>query len=230
MRVLSSFFLIFALCFSNDPRKPWEVEDQNVEEGDIFYFNFAPVVKGGPELWSNRYEIYKNYISTADFLDRAKGLPDPRKSLAVGDKKYNNLFQDEFQEMRKFMSEDSGIQIDEDGIIEIDGIRFGLEICLDHAKGVLWDKMQEGNEDLVDVHLIVSAGMSIERGPVPIVSGGVAYLTDGEASSAACQRTDSGGYDPGNVCREGPQGLKHVPNKHSEEYSSYISLASWYVS
>ena len=64
---------------------------------------------------------------------------------------------------------------------------------------------------LVDVQLITSAGMAIERGPNPVVPGGVVYLCDGEASSAACVRTDTGTFDPDRVCRGRVDGLKHVP-------------------
>ena len=81
----------------------------------------------------------------------------------------------------------------------------------------------------MDVHLVVSAGMALELGAVPIRPGGVAYLTDGTASSAACLRTDNDEYDPQKVCQEGPAGLKHVPALRTEKYSSYIPLATWYV-
>ena len=48
--------------------------------------------------------------------------------------------------------------------------------------------------ELVDVQLITSAGMSIERGINPVKPGGVVYLSDGSASSAACLRTDTGEF------------------------------------
>jgi hypothetical protein len=90
-------------------------------------------------------------------------------------------------------------------------------------------------DDLVDVHLVVSAGMSLKRGPTPIKRGGVAYLTDGKASSTACHRPlEDEAYDPETVCRasrnDGPEGLKHITNNYTDggkrSYSPYIQLSS----
>jgi hypothetical protein len=73
--------------------------------------------------------------------------------------------------------------------------------------GVLWDNLQRqqragggGSDKLVDVQIITSAGMAIQRGPNPIVPGGVVYLSDGGALSAACIRTDTDDFDPNQVC------------------------------
>jgi hypothetical protein len=64
---------------------------------------------------------------------------------------------------------------------------------LDHRMGSLYNNLRiKHNGELVDVQLIISAGMSIERGINPVRPGGVVYLTDGGASSAACLRTDNG--------------------------------------
>lgn len=61
--------------------------------------------------------------------------------------------------------------------------------------GSLYNNLRtKHNGELVDVQLIISAGMSIERGINPIKPLGVVYLTDGGASSAACLRTDSGEF------------------------------------
>jgi hypothetical protein len=66
-------------------------------------------------------------------------------------------------------------------------------ISLDHRMGSLYNNLRiKHNGELVDVHLIISAGMSIERGINPVKPGGVVYLSDGGASSAACLRTDHG--------------------------------------
>jgi hypothetical protein len=85
-----------------------------------------------------------------------------------------------------------GTKLVQDNIIEIDGVRVGLNICLDHRLGLLWESIQSTGQALVDVQLITSAGMAIELGPNPFKpGGGVVYLTDGKASSAACVRTDT---------------------------------------
>jgi hypothetical protein len=183
-----------------------------------------------------RYLVPKNYISSADFLNRAQGLPDPRNSHLV---EYNAFGSD----LNTFFAQQRKLHVLRNGVLNVDGVRIGIEICLDHRLGVLWrhlqdaygtvnhetGKVQVDDEWLVDVHLITSAGMAIERGPTPVRPGGVVYLTDGGASSAACLRTDNAPYDPSVVCRDrhndGPTGLRHVP-VGGEGYSSYIELAT----
>jgi hypothetical protein len=100
-----------------------------------------------------------------------------------------------------------------DNVIELDGLRIGVEICLDHRVGTLWNTLRTKHHgELVDILLITSAGMAIERGPNPVVTGGVVYLSDGEASSAACIRSDDlDQFYPNQVCRGNVGGLKHIP-------------------
>jgi hypothetical protein len=100
---------------------------------------------------------------------------------------------------------------DIDNVFDVDGIRFGLEICLDHRRNVFWERLQEDNDNLVDVHHVISDGMVLD------------LCT---ALSAACLRTDNDKYDPQNVCQEGPAGLKHVPALRTEKYRSHLSLAT----
>jgi hypothetical protein len=162
--------------------------------------------------------VTKRYISTVDFLDRT-ALPNPAQDTVS---QYNvpSAQLKELLELR-------GTELVEDNVIQVDGIRVGLEICLDHRLGVLWESIQSTGQALVDVQLITSAGMAIELGPNPIKpGGGVVYLTDGEASSAACVRTDTTEhFDPETVCRKpGPGGIKHVP-KSSGSLSEFITLS-----
>jgi len=184
-------------------------KNQTLSASRFLYFNLAPVLKGGSGGREHRYLFQKRYISGADFLSGQASLPDPSDEDL-------HLYSDEPWEGMVETAAARGTRLVRDGnLIVVDGIRIGIEICLDHRMGVLWNNLQTagGNGgDLVDVQLIVSAGMAIERGPNPIVAGGVVYLADGGASSAACLRTDDGRYDPGKVCRGRPDGLKHVGN------------------
>ncbi|KAG7367351.1 hypothetical protein IV203_030022 [Nitzschia inconspicua] len=179
---------------SDSSEKPWEAEGQYLEEGEIMYFSFAPIVKGGSEVLTSKFQLYKNYISTVDFLDRENGLPNPRKSNIA---KYGDLFDTGDEDMKDSILNQRGVRIIEGNVFEIDGIRFGMEICLDHRMGVLWENLQQDNSSLVDVHLITSHYDEV--------------------------------YDPKSVCREGPVGLKHVPNFHSKSYNSYISPENCFV-
>lgn len=175
-------------------------------------------MKGGMGVHHHKYLFQKRYISGADFLSRTT-LPNPSNEDLH---RYANPWTGMIS-----AAEQRGTKIVEDGnLIEVNGIRIGMEICLDHRMGVLWDALKtKYNSKLVDVQLIISAGMAIERGPNPIVPGGVVYLTDGEASSAACMRTDTGPYDPDKVCREKPDGIKRIPHG-GPGYSNFFPLAA----
>ncbi len=182
-----------------DPREPWE---HALSAEEVEYFNFASVAKGG--RGGKYFAVTKKYISGADFLSRTS-LPNP-KDFDVHD--YTVMGEDLED---AFAARD--IILIHDNVVELDGLRIGVEICLDHRLGVLWNTLKTKHHgELVDVLLITSAGMSIEHGVNPIVPGGVVYLSDGGASSAACARTDdSEDFDPSIVCRGDIGGLKHIP-------------------
>ena len=181
------------------PGRPWT----DVPSEDIEYFNFSPVYMGGPDQ-DHRFLVTKHYISGADFLDRSS-LPNPKQ---LGVHQYGDV-----TDQLKALLDARGTKIVEDNLLDIAGLRVGIEICLDHRLAVLWDNIKTNRVKggLVDIQLIVSAGMAIERGPNPIVPGGVVYLTDGEASSAACKRADTGPFDPDNVCRVGAKERTKTP-------------------
>jgi len=202
------------VCFSHkDPKVLLKSVDLAADEFE--YWNFCVVIRGGPDI--RKFVVPKQAISKVDFLDRTY-LPNPAET-EIG--KYSALP----HEVRELW-DSRRVDLVEDNVIEMDGIRIGIEICLDHRLGVLWEKLKKSGNPLVDVHLVTSAGMAIERGPNPIVPGGVVYLTDGEASSAACTRTDHGEFDPDKVCREpGPGGIKHVPRRASGDSSEFILLS-----
>ena len=208
--VRDDFFNDFLFCFGtviaarvpDDPRDPWQ---KKLHASQVEYFNFSPIIKGGSDYCT--YVVLKKYISGADFLSRTV-LPNPSEedlhNYALFDKDLEALFQGR------------NTTIVHDNIIELEGIQIGIEICLDHRLGVLWNELLTHHQaQLVDVLLIMSAGMAIERGPNPVVPGGVVYLSDGGASSAACLRPLEKGipFHPNQVCRGDMtvQGLKHTP-------------------
>ncbi|KAL3805874.1 hypothetical protein HJC23_007835 [Cyclotella cryptica] len=189
---------------------------------DNLYFNFAPVYRGGAEDEESghvhRYIILKRYISGADFLSRTE-LPNP---VEFDMRAYDNA------ESSSVLAETfarRNMTVVTDNYLEIDGIKIGIEICLDHRMGSLYNNLRiKHNGELVDVQLVISAGMSIERGINPVKPGGVVYLTDGGASSAACLRTDTGEFDPNHVCRGKPDGLQHRPHG-GVGYTNFLPLA-----
>lgn len=208
------FGTVIAAQSPDDPRKPWDHEGGT---GDILYFNFAPVYKGGP-THKHRFLVTKKYVSTIDFLNRTN-LPNPSFS---GIREYSYV-----PRVIRDLLEERETQLVEDNLIQLDGLRIGLEICLDHRKGALWENLQKKyHGELVDVQLISSAGMSIEAGPNPVVPNGVVYLTDGGASSGACLRSDSEKFDPDRVCRKlGKNSLKSLP-LGTTGYSSFFTIST----
>ena len=209
--------LTYAQVDDDKPEKPWwEYRDINATE--VIYLNFAPVFMGGTGH-DHYYVMSKKYLSVGDFLGRAQ-LPDPTMFHI---RQYADIQE---SSLLSAALDAHDTKLVERNIITIHGIRIGIEICLDHLLGRLWTTIQEEeNNQLVDVHLIVSGGLDIESGPTPIVQRGVAYNTDGEASSAACIRTDHNHYDPEVVCRTPPSARKHVPSGGSE-FSSFVPLQS----
>uniref|UniRef100_A0A8J9X1F2 Uncharacterized protein n=1 Tax=Phaeodactylum tricornutum TaxID=2850 RepID=A0A8J9X1F2_PHATR len=208
----------------DDPGKGfWEIE--NVTADSVLYSNFAPIYKGGTGH-KHQYLLQKRYISGADFLSRTT-LPNPVKANLrdYADASELSFLQQTLQNRNTVLVEGN--------VIELDGLRIGVEICLDHRMGSLWRSIQAqnprgaiDNDNLVDVQLIVSAGMSIERGPNPVRTGGVVYLSDGEASSAVCLRTDTGVFDPDVVCREhGPGGRQHLQPFGGAGYTNFVSVS-----
>jgi hypothetical protein len=208
--ISDDFFSDFLFCFgtivaarsASDPR---ESRQKHLHATQVEYFNFSPVIVGGPE--SRSFVVTKKYISGADFLSRTT-LPNP----AEEDVHDYADFDEDLTAL--FLARNTSIV--HDNVIELDGLRIGIEICLDHRLGVLWnDLLSRHHSDLVDVLLITSAGMAIERGPNPVVPGGVIYLSDGGASSAACIRPIEKGvsFHPNQVCRGEMSiiGLKHIP-------------------
>ncbi len=66
------------------------------------------------------------------------------------------------------------------GIFEYGGIRFGIEICLDHGRARLMRNINKFKEKKVDVQIIVSCGMDVRTGSVITKKGGLVFNCDGE--------------------------------------------------
>ena len=224
--IFSNYLFLFGTIIAVGPRNPATGENftnhgQTLDPEKIAYANFSPIAKGGPNKGPHSYFATKKYISTVDFLNR-EILPNPRN--------YNDSFYkyDDFSDRFNDLLKERHIQLVTDNVIDLDGLKIGVEICLDHRMGSLWENLKQHHKSkLVDVQIITSAGMAIERGPNPVVPGGVVYLSDGEASSAACYRSDDGTkFDPKNTCRQvGRKGRKHLP-QGGHKYSEFFSLSA----
>jgi hypothetical protein len=168
--------------------------------GEAEVFNIALIQKGGYAEADNVHDalVYKEYVSHIDFLSknvRGFGKKDSAsyRQAKIGDKivKLNAT-----TGSRDFGGNSSGKVIKEDGagvqgsnlaggsVFTIDGVRFGLEVCLDHAKSRLKSAIEGGGNnirriDSVDVQLIPSAGMTIIPECVATKSEGLIFNVDG---------------------------------------------------
>ena len=151
--------------------------------------NLALVQKGGETGSANSYLVEKEYVSRVDFrrvvMDSSAGpvLPEWDKNPQI---RTINVMGQNAQALppegsrdiserpvdSKFLDERMG-----GAVFNIDGVRFGLEVCLDHAFNRL-----NGSEQ-VSIQLVPSCGMSFKAWKC--VPGGVYFGVD--ADTPMCQ-------------------------------------------
>ena len=150
---------------------------ETVPKNSTVFYNFAPVVKGGRN--AKGWLFFKNYISQIDFLDFGKknrGIQmDPK---AAGQPRYAPIPQKVLDNLAPWWKPVTPGHNGDTSLLEVDGLRIALEICLDHAFGMAAKTIKDGP---VDVQLIVSAGMNIANGPGITKQFNPTYLADGMA-------------------------------------------------
>lgn len=132
---------------------------------DIEVSNCCFVVEGGtnqPSIFS----IQKKYKSKEDFI--LNGIEDNYTQTIT---RYSEIPE------KSEVKEENG---DPYSIFTYQGIRFGVEICLDHGRGRLAHSHKRWNDGLVDVQLVISCGMDIRPGSVVAEKGGIVFNCDGE--------------------------------------------------
>jgi hypothetical protein len=142
--------------------------DVNKEKG-VFLENFALVQKGGygiADADHNRY-VQKEYTSRIDYdrptngqgVDWSKG---DTRTVVLGNGEHLALSPEGSRDTRPAWAPQPKNRNERHAagcIFDMDGVTFGLEVCLDHAKGRL---KSAPDKDDVQVHLIPSAGMTID--------------------------------------------------------------------
>src|SRR6185312_8422514 len=162
-------------------------------------FNVALVQKGGYAQADNVHEllVYKEYVSSIDFLGHLYGdhesWKNPRLRAALLDRGKNRLIvptegsndPDEPSrkgviggEKRTYRSELAS-SLGGKAIFDMDGITFGLEVCRDHLLGRLRHSKPGDGDNIVQVHLITSAGASIDPNNVSGALGTWVFCVDG---------------------------------------------------
>jgi hypothetical protein len=147
-------------------------------------YNFALVMRGGKTVDADRHIVMKDSISNIDFInDVDASLPVVPPDLllrpairyvtggAAGPGRENQFFNN-----------------DGSGIFECAGIRFGMEICLDHLKKRLVASPQIPGDTQVQVQLVTSCGMNIKQPSLLLDESGYAFCCDGAGWGATASQ------------------------------------------
>jgi hypothetical protein len=136
------------------------------------YWNTALYVRGGPGRGGAR-------IVEKQLASRIDGVP---QALAPGRDQYVAVIHQEWRNRKEH-------------VFNVDGIPFGLEICLDHADGdayrVLkrvvsdWPANERGAQQDVKLHVLTAGGMEIQNPSVAAKVGGYILRNDGLAQDPA---------------------------------------------
>ncbi len=65
-------------------------------------------------------------------------------------------------------------------IFEYNGLKIGIDICLDHSRQRLVNHLYKHPEDYVDLQIVTSCGMSVRANAVIAKDGGIVFNCDGE--------------------------------------------------
>ncbi|MCM1118939.1 MAG: hypothetical protein NC543_06215 [bacterium] len=80
-------------------------------------------------------------------------------------------------------------------IFEYNGLKIGIDICLDHSRQRLVNHLYQHPDDYVDLQIVTSCGMSVRANAVIAKDGGIVFNCDGEYEL----QDSSAGVD-GNCC------------------------------
>lgn len=164
--------------------------------------NYALVQRGGPDAVAGLREnlVYKEKISPIDFLrDKANMWSSPGlRNVYLGDKAILALPSEGADELlgRKknpVSGEVTSTGLGGGSIFTMDGITFGLEVCLDHLEGRMakYFNAPPAGAAKVQVQLIPSWGASIKPKFLCGMKGTLVFNVDGPAGSDACAINDA---------------------------------------
>lgn len=155
---------------------------------------------GAPSPFTSSVVVYKEYVSNIDFIaeahDGAAGISEGnvhsgRHKLApvAGGTSTPGRVREidpgiaatapERRHPRGAGAEMSKTGLGGQSVFMIDGITFGIEVCLDHLTGRLRQSPPSAGQPIVQVQLIPSAGMSIENANVVCMRNGYVFNVDG---------------------------------------------------
>eukprot|EP00241_Pyramimonas_parkeae_P001825 CAMPEP_0114244466 /NCGR_PEP_ID=MMETSP0058-20121206/11351_1 /TAXON_ID=36894 /ORGANISM="Pyramimonas parkeae, CCMP726" /LENGTH=436 /DNA_ID=CAMNT_0001357401 /DNA_START=222 /DNA_END=1532 /DNA_ORIENTATION=+ len=134
--------------------------------------------------------VLKHWVSKIDFLDG--GEPGDEGQVVKDDEKWLENHQQHYLDGLRAYG-----RLEDDCLVRVGGISFGLEICLDHRnrrliKNEATRKYQHNRP--VEVQLVISAGMSlIDRSVVVNRKGGLIFINDGLGCNEGAKDVRSNG-------------------------------------
>jgi Lipase (class 3) len=140
---------------------------------NIEAYNFILVQKGGfgdsPEAGSKFAKaVLKEFKSGMDFIKKTNA------DSGITLERVHHL-----EPENRTASEVQRQSYDGSSVFKIDGITFGLEVCLDHAKQRLKKSL---NLPVIDIQLVPSCGMQIDDNAIVARKGGYIFNCDGYAN------------------------------------------------
>lgn len=153
-------------------------------------YNICLVHRGNQGIEGSRV-IVKEHKSGIDFLKSSPAadavLDDSVRHLMAG-KKDANLG---WTANRGAGKESGAKEYEGLGIFALEGITFGVEICLDHAEARLRTSPPGPNDPWVQVQIVPSCGMSIMKRSVVACKDGLVFNVDGLGSLKADNETSA---------------------------------------
>ena len=209
----------YKLTLAGNPQfTPGKLVTVKMPGGATEVFNIALVRKGGPDPTPKAGEaprltdpdrellVYKEYVSHIDYL-RDLNLPWTQRRIQIhGDDARRVLptegSQDSFASQTnrpgdkhagESVSEESKSGLGGGSIFTIDGITFGLEVCLDHYSERLdkyYKTPEMAGKPKPQIHLIPSWGMTIGEGPICCRDNGLIFNVDGARGDSIVRLND----------------------------------------
>jgi len=164
----------------------WEVDSTNGKSKTLIH-NSVLVVTGGEGVDSNRI-ITKEFKSGIDFMGKMNQGNYGVFSSYVSDSGALTHYDVEHPSSGPTGTgkEEQKKPYDGNGIFTVNGITYGVEICLDHLEGRLTKSPVGKGSNLVQVQLIPSAGAWIEDKAIVTCGNGLVFNCDSQPASPSC--------------------------------------------
>ncbi len=149
-------------------------------DGGIEAYNYCPVISGGWDVdGSNNAQarqaathlVQKQYLSTGGVTDFISTVDNSSTWSRINYLPATRSSGPGRETQRR--GDDGG------AIFTVGGVTFGLEVCLDHSQGRLKASPPLPGQPLVQIQLVPSCGMSINKSSVVAVNGGWVFNVDG---------------------------------------------------